>query len=469
MSTPNYLGFLQATPKQSPFQRALESGLQTYGDVQNLMAKTYATRAFPKEIEQEQKIKEQKITQGEQEIKQGEQKIAKGELEAKYYPEQLEEEAESRRLLLQALPKDISLRQHGTAIENLINESKLRAANLSENQLKENIANNELAKIYETHLNYPDAKNDQYNISKKKLSAFGISLPEKMDDSTIAKAKYAYDQKQRLDPFNQSLARLRLINEGKVNVAEMKGANKQQSIFDKETEKATSNWIQKDLSNSADVANDLIRRATNIDESATKNAYAFGPIIGPIAKQFVPAVNKADADAMNAVLDMLAKTPGASRGTKALLNALQASKVQVKDPLDSIHSKTNDLIFGGHLVQEELNFANQMIANGVLDKAQIQESWNSFLQSQNFKDEKTGMYIPDKLTTWGQYFIEHPEKQPLALRQKAMDQEKYGSMSQENNQYGFGNIVNSIQQSGGLYAPYDGFSGNEVNPADLTF
>ena len=53
MSTPNYLGFLAQMPKESPLQRAIETGLQSYGDVQGLIQKTEETKAKPQLLQSE--------------------------------------------------------------------------------------------------------------------------------------------------------------------------------------------------------------------------------------------------------------------------------------------------------------------------------------------------------------------------------------------------------------------------------
>jgi hypothetical protein len=53
MGVPNYLGFLQAMPKESPLQRALETGLQTYGDVQKLRQQTMLTEQYPEILKSE--------------------------------------------------------------------------------------------------------------------------------------------------------------------------------------------------------------------------------------------------------------------------------------------------------------------------------------------------------------------------------------------------------------------------------
>ncbi|MFA5030679.1 MAG: hypothetical protein WC495_03760 [Patescibacteria group bacterium] len=53
MGTPNYLGFLQATPKGSPLQAGLEAAFQGYGDVQDLIQKTEKTKVYPALLQSE--------------------------------------------------------------------------------------------------------------------------------------------------------------------------------------------------------------------------------------------------------------------------------------------------------------------------------------------------------------------------------------------------------------------------------
>jgi len=429
--TPNYLGFaeLEARKGGSPIMQALKTGLQTYGDVQDLIQKTRITQAQPKEIEQ-------KLKRGEQEVKRGEQLLVKGELEAKFLPTQLQQEqtarqyeVETKRLLLKALPQDIRNKLSSQQLNNIHLGLQNKVASMSVDQLQEQVAQGELAKIYQTHLNYPEGKDDQYQLSRKKLKHYGMDLPENLDDSVIARAKSAYDTAQRMDPFNQAMAKIRLMNEGKVDVAELKKTNGAQSAFDKKAEGISAQWLEQDLPNAAATANDIKIQAQDMRNSVKENEWAYGPVVGNVTKFALPFVNQADAKSLNIALDKLAATPGASRGTKALLSTIIRAKVSVSDPVSAIYGKLDDIEAATHITQQQLSFANMMRQNGITSKAQIEESWDKFLGSQKFKDAH-GKLRGELADTWDEYFTEHPEDLPQAAKQKMADDQKFGNAVQ---------------------------------------
>lgn len=418
--TPNFLGFLQEAPKESPLERGIRGALQTYGDVQSLIQQTYKTRAMPKDIEQGQALKGQEIQ--------------KGGLELQYLPEQLEQEAKTRQLMVDALPKDISLRQSGAGLENAYKGLRNQAESASVDELHNQIAENELAKLYQTKINFPDQLQSQYKASRKTLIAHGAdpeTLPAELNDDILDRAHMSYSTQQdkALLPLKNELAKIALQNKGKVDAEAAKQASAQQFSIDKDTQKASTKFFEEELPSSSGIGFDTQQTAQDMRRQVQKHewVYSTSPLTGGLlalgAKYKMPSVNQAAADSAELQLAKLAATPGASRGTKALLNKVAESKVSIYDPPEAIYNKLDKFETAGIIASEYSNFANLMKQNGIISKGQIQNSWDKFIEARTYID-KDGKYHPGESRNWRKYYQQHPDDLPEGIKQKTTDSQK---------------------------------------------
>jgi hypothetical protein len=72
-------------------------------------------------------------------------------------------------------------------------------------------------------------------------------------------------------------------------------------------------------------------------------------------------------------------------------------------------------------VREEQRFANTMMSYGINNKAQIEESWDKFLESKTYKTQKGG-YDPSGAKNWTDYFAKHVEDLPTGLVRSMQEQ-----------------------------------------------
>ncbi len=459
MSTPNYLGFLKTAPKEGPLQSAISGAMNTYGDVQKLMQQTELTQALPTQLEQQKKLGEQKLTEGEQ-------AIAKGNLEAKYLPQQLEDEAQLRHLLVQSYPKDISLKQNAQELENILSGLKVQTGNMGVDQLKDQMRDAELSKIYETGLNYKDALPDQLNISKKKLGSFGIDIPDQITPDLWAQAKRAHDTAQAMSPFTQKLTEITLKRQVDANIAQLKNANNMQKKFDETTGTDSANWFGKDLPTSVSAADDILRSSANLRNVVHKNEWAFG--IGTSRLLYLSDPQReAATDTANLQLDKYATTPGASRGSKALLTVVKESKVdRLNDSPETIYRKLNQIDFAGNLIKQESEFANTLRSKyGIIDKGQLENSWEKFTQSL-LPLAKEGKLMPDMAFQWSKYFSEHPEDLPYGVLQRVQDSKNL-PLPNKNYQYA---EAGPVMGRGGttIATPESVFAGTGLIPKEVS-
>jgi hypothetical protein len=427
------------------------------------MQQTYLTRALPTEIAQQQTLGQQKITEGQQ-------AITKGDVEAKYYPGQLEDEAQLRHLLVQSYPKDISLKQNQEELENILSGLKIQTAKMGIDQMKDQMRDTELAKIYETGINYKDALPNQLNISKKKLSAFGIDLPDQITPDLWAQAKQAHDTAQAMSPFAQKLVEMNLKGQIDTNIAQVKKTNDEQKKFNDTMQTNSANWFTKDLPASVDASDDILRASADLRNDVNKNNWAFGPIASRTFFLSDPQ-RQAATDTANLQLEKYATTPGASRGSKALLTVVKESKVdRYNDSPEVINNKLDQIDFAGNLVKQENDFANLMRTKyGIIDKGQIENSWEKFTQSL-MPLAKSSKLKPDMAFMWSKYFSEHPEDLPHGLLQQVQDDK---TIPTKNKNYQYAPTGTVMGRGGATIAtPQSVFAGtglipNEVNVKNL--
>jgi hypothetical protein len=427
--TPDYLGFAKLDQeKGSPFGRVLKGALSTYGEVQDLAQKTYATKAMPKKIEQEQKMGEQKITRGEQEIKAGELKLSR-------LPKELEQEESARTLDIQSkqtvlkyLPRGLQGKLTAQDLENIHQGLQNKIAGMSIEQMNDQIAQGELAKVYQARLDgeHPEAAQKQWELSRKKLAAHGVNaaaLPEKLDDNVIAMGKAAHQQQQMASPLVQKLIELQAEYKGKGQLEEIKKAGAAQDAYDKKAAQVNAEYFEQKLPEQQKAARAVLSSVRNIRELVQKNEWAFGPQgVASGGLWFSPEAGEAIMEMNNIVANKLSGITGASRGGKMYLDFAKSLKTSKFDRPKTTYRLLNNLEAAGEILDEEANFGEYVASFGVRSQLQTVNSWDKFLASQNdFKDKK-GNVMPGRANQWMKYFDEHPEDLPRGIHTKLADE-----------------------------------------------
>ncbi len=418
--TPNYLGFAELAAKTgTPFERMVKGALTTYGEVQDLKQKTYATSALPKKLEQEEQGRAQQLE--------------KGATEAKYYPKQLEQEESARALdiaqkqtILKYLPRTLRGKITAQDLENIHQGLQNKISGMSIEQMNEQIAQGEFSKVYQARLDsdHPNAAQKQWELSRKKLAANGVditALPEKLDDNVIAMGKAALQQQQIASPLVQKLIEIRAENAGKAHLEEIKQVGELQSAYDKRASALNAEYFEQELPDQQQTARSIIDRVRNVRNLVKNHEWSVGPVAGRAGEIATPEIGEAVMDMNTIVADMLGTIKGASRGGKMYIDFAKSMKPSQYDRPATLHRKLNNLEAVNEILDEEAKFGEYVSSFGVRSKSQVANSWDKFLESQNFKDKK-GNIVPGKANQWMQYFDQHPEDLPRGIHTRMADE-----------------------------------------------
>jgi len=416
---PRYLDFVKQMPKESPLTTAINTGMQTYGALQQLEEQRLRSKeeqmrveALPGQLERQKTAEEQRVKEGEINLqylpKEKEQGLQKGQAEIA-----------TNKLTQQHLQAMIQ----GAGLQNAMSAISLDTA-------KENVKNSELAKLYQASLNHssdnPEDKkilDQQLAATKKRLAPLGVSVPNKIDDDLLRTGKQAYDAMQASDPFVQKMSLLRAAIDGKANVSAHKP-----TPFESQTQKNTAEYFNKDLSKTIDAADDMDRNVDDLLAQTSKHPGIYGTAIPslPGVSYLMPDVPIASADAINLQLDKFGSTPGASRGSVGVLTTVGKSKISLTgDPHESIVHKAMQIKTGTEGLRQYRSFANSMMNEGIYNKSEIDEAWDNFAQTKPYLD-KNGNYHPEAMSTWPEFFMQNPKKLPRGIQQKIQDSQKYG-------------------------------------------
>jgi hypothetical protein len=452
MGTPNYLGFLQATPKGSPLQAGLEAAFQGYGDVQKLMQTTYQTRAMPKAIEQEQTLEQQKID--------------KGALEAKYLPTQLEQEQtgrqqeiDTKQLLLKALPAEIRNKISAEQLENAIRGQTIKANNMSAQQNQDVYFSNKIATLRDLEQRgmSTDDVNSQYQNIRKQMISLGEnpnSIPKTYDDtvksigdSALLNSPSAIEKRK----FDEELAKQSLINKGKIDEQKAKGLGDDPGYKSFQTTEGKADSEYASSVNTASTTSGQAYTALNsLYSLASQHPEYFGVASGKVSKGLTDIGNRALTTAYDVVLkEAQTEMKGASTAfrTTTMQKILLQGKPSVDQPYGAfLETIKRHLAEQGEAMQQA-KFVNWAENQGVRNRLQLENAWQDFRENSGVVDAK-GNYHPEVIGNWAQYFNDHPDRLPPALANAYTKQVQ--AAAQKNSVINNGGLITPLQNTNQL-------------------
>jgi hypothetical protein len=438
--TPNYLGFLSTMPQESPLERAIKGGLQTYTDVQKARMQGALAAALPKQLESQQKLAEQQLTKGQQEI-------TKGELEAKYLPGQLESEAQARNLDLQqkqaltkVYPQLLSAQLTKEQQDIATSALQYKINSMSLDQAKDSLIDNKLAILANAKQSgiSDDVLAPEYqNLLKVggKLRADLSLYPKTWGDQAYQLGVLKYAQtpggvEAKKEGFE--LSKIKLDTEGKIAIEQAKGSPQYQAA-----EKAIGEQFGKytsDLADAHEKANDIVSASDDLMDIVQKHPWQTGALVGGITKYTTVAGQKASFDANTILGDKIASMPaGMFRAPKVGVGVAQSMKINIGADKDETIMQKASLIKAGAIErQEEDNFVNFLYNKyGVTNKQAASTAWNNFMASKPYLDARGNIdrNSVNGIRNWAAWYGQHPEALPFQVHAQHL-QEMQGAPQQ---------------------------------------
>lgn len=445
MSTPNYLGFLQAEPKEGPLQAAVSGAMAGYGDTQKLIQQTAITRALPIEFQQQQTLQQQKID--------------KGALEAQFYPKQLEQEQDIRQadldqkqLLLKFLPAKERATISGLQLDNALRSQQIAAARMTTQQNQDVYFANKIALLRDMEQRgmSPDEVNSQFQNIRSQMIKLGENpamIPQQYDDRVRAigdsinlNSPAAIERRK----FDEEMQKQALINKGKVEVAQGGDSPGMKAFNDNEAKEDSKNITA--VTNTATASSQSYAALSSLYALATQHPEYFGVASGKVSGGLTDIGNQALTNAYDVVLkEAQAEMKGMSSAFRT--STMQKILLQGKPSVDQPYGAFLETI-KRHLAEqgegvEKGRFYNWAENQGIRNRMQLEDSWQNFKNDAGIVDA-SGKYHPENIGTWNQYFIDHPDKLPPALANAYV--KRVQAEAQKNN------IINN----GMMITPYQG-------------
>ncbi len=447
MSTPNYLGFLQAPIPESPIEHGISSAMNMYGNVQKLMQSTYTTKAMPGELERGKKLEEQKV--------------AKGELEAKFYPTQLEQEQTQRQqeikkqqLLLNALPSEIRNKISAEQLQNVMRNQTIQAGKMSAQQNQDAYFANKVATLRDLEQRGMDSEDvaKQYQNIKKQMISLGEnpnSIPQNYDDHVKGIAdSYLLNSPSSIEErkYQEEINKQQLINKGKIDEAQAKAlvddpGHKAYVQAENKADSADSTAVMQTAASSRQAYDAL----TSLDNLMTQHPEYFGAASGRMSGGLTDIGSQALTTAYDVVLKE-AQSEMKGMATAFRTSTMQKILLQAKPSIDQPYGAGLQTV-RRHRAEmaegfEKANFYNWLENSGITNRKQKQHSWDNFMENSGMVDSR-GNYHPEKLKNWIDYFENNPDRLPPALANAYI--KKVQQSAQQNN------IINT----GGLIVPQE--------------
>lgn len=426
--TPNYLGYLEQMPKESPLLSAIQSGIGTYSALQQVKGEKQRQKYQAEKLKQEEmKTKdmpgtlERKIKTEEQVLREGELKLGAlpGELKRKEIVDQ--QAIKQNELFLKAYPE--TLRLGLTSQQLLLKQSEMQStvANMGIQDLKHNHVMNDLADIADMASINPELANKMYKSKRSSWIALGENsdlMPKEFDKKAqgIAAQALAHAPNRKEErEYNNELIKEDLKVSGQMTVAQLKALGKGDVGTNEELKvEARENTKFKSVVNNAATGAMTIKKDTQeMLRLVEKGVGQFGVLRGGM--MFLNTAGQENMKAMNKLfLDLFAEMPHIGRGGQYLLQRVQAAKPSAFMSQKAYTDMTKSYAAAADYIIQKNNFIEKMWSIGIHDRNQLNNSWNKFEMNTDIIDKK-GEYHPEIADNWESYFAEHLQDLPSSL------------------------------------------------------
>lgn len=391
--TPNYLGFLQAMPKESPIERGITSAMQGYGDVQKLREQTAEAQALPKEIEQKQQYMQGLIDQ--------------------------------KQLLLKSMPQALQAKITDQQLTNTLDQQKIVANRMSAQQNQDSYFSSKVASLREAEQSGLDKKhvNNQYQRLRKQMIDLGdnpANIPKTYDDRVKSIGDHVLTNSPaaiEARKFSEAMQKQALINKGKLDEKKAAGMqdNPEAKSFMKSEGEANSKYITS-VTQGAAATGRAINSLDSLMAVAQQHPDYFGYVRGKVTGQLTPEGSAALSNAYNVVLNEAQGLKGLATifRTSTMQKVLLQAKPRVDQPYGAFIDTIKRHLVEQRSMQEQAKFVNWAENNGIRNRRQLSTAWTDFMNSAHIVD-KQGKYHPENVSSWGNYFANNPDKLPPAL------------------------------------------------------
>lgn len=431
MPVPSYLQYAAALPEQGALSTGIQAAEHTYGTLQEIQERQeqikqaqMLNQALPGQIQREQKIQEQTITQGGQQIQEEQMKLAALPKDIQQRQMTNDDVLRQQKLLLDAMPMQIKQNLKSGDLQNAVADANLQVGQMQISDLKQAHFDNLLSEVHDL----PDKlKNKQYQtaLSHGKAMKLDMSMypttynpdaAKLVDAAYVRTPAFGKVQKFRTDVYMQNLK-----NKGLIDAAHAKNPDPEVTEFQKKAADADAKYLHEDLPNQVSAARDMLGNAKQMEQIINNDPNVFGAIRGGVSSRLSTAGSAAFSNAANMVLDRMGTLKGTgNRMNMRIFQTIQASKPDPsKDTVGALRMKIANMIALATSLDEYGKFASTMESRfGITNRNELDNAWDSFTSSTINFDKTGNISGAENLKNWSQFYQNNPQYLPYSLQKK---------------------------------------------------